>query len=129
MWFWWFILVSDLLVPAIQAGAGWMMWKHCPAGINDVYGYRTKRSKQNMDTWKFAHDHCGRLWWKVGLGMLVVSLAAHIPFYGASQDTLGNVCLMITLVQMVVLIGSIFPTEWALKRTFQEDGTRREEAC
>ena len=78
-----------------------------------------------MDTWKFAHDHCGRIWWKVGLVMLIGSVAAHIPFYGADEDTIGNLCLIVMAVQMVVLIGSIFPTEAALKRTFNEDGTRR----
>ena len=125
MWFWWFVLCCDLLVPVIQIIAGWMMWKHCPTSINNVYGYRTKWSKKNMDTWKFAHDHCGRLWWKVGLVMLLLSAAAHLPVYGGSEDAIGNTCLIITVVQMVILIGSIFPTEAALKRTFNEDGTRR----
>ena len=125
MWFWWFVLVSDLLIPVIQIAAGWMMWKHCPSGINNVYGYRTKRSKKNMDTWKFAHEHCGRLWWKVGLVMLVLTVLAHIPFYGADDDTLGYVCLIVMAVQMIALIGSIFPTQRALKRTFNEDGTRK----
>ena len=123
MWFWWFVLVSDLMVPVIQIIAGWMMWKHCPSGINNVYGYRTKRSKKNMDTWKFAHEHCGRIWWKVGLVMLVLTVLAHLPFYHADEDTIGNLCLIVMAVQMIALIGSIFPTEWALKRTFHEDGT------
>ena len=125
MWFWLFVLVSDLLIPVIQIAAGWMMWKHCPAGINNVYGYRTKRSKKNMDTWKFAHEHCGRLWWRVGWVTLPLSVAAHLPFYGGSEEAIGNACLVICIVQMLVLIGSIFPTEAALKRTFNEDGTRR----
>lgn len=125
MWFWWFVLVSDLLVPVVQIVAGWMMWKHCPQSINNVYGYRTKLSKKNQDTWKFAHDHCGRLWWKVGLVLLVLTVAAHIPFYGADEDTIGHLCLVVTGVQMVVLIGSVFPTQRALKRTFNQDGTRK----
>ena len=126
MWFWWFMLIFDLMIPGIQMFAGWMMWKHCPAKINNVYGYRTRRSKKNMDTWTFAHDHCGRLWWKVGLVMLPLTAVAHVPVYGASEDAIGNACLVICVIQMLVLIGSIFPTEWALKRTFNEDGTRRD---
>ena len=125
MWFWWFVLVSDLLVPVIQIVAGWMMWKCCPKPINNVLGYRTRWSKKNPDTWKFAHEHCGRTWRNVGLVLLVLTVVAHIPFYGADEDTLGNLCLIVTGVQLVVLIGSVFPTERALKRTFNEDGTRK----
>ena len=125
MWFWWFILVSDLLVPVIQIIAGWMMWKHSPGAVNNFLGYRTKWSKKNQDTWKFAHEHCGRTWWKVGLALMVLTVVAHIPFYGADEDTIGNLCLIVTSVQLMVLIGSIFPTERALKQTFNEDGTRK----
>ena len=57
--------------------------------------------------------------------LLVLTVLAHIPFYGADEDTLGNLCLIVTFIQLAVLIGSIFPTERALKRTFNEDGTRR----
>ena len=125
MWFWWFVLVSDLLVPVIQIIFGWLMWKHGPKSVNNIYGYRTARSKKNPDTWKFANEHCGRIWWKAGLVLLVLTVLAHIPFYGADEDTLGNLCLIVTFIQLAVLIGSIFPTERALKRTFNEDGTRK----
>ena len=30
MWFWWFMLACDLLIPAIMILTGRMMWKHCP---------------------------------------------------------------------------------------------------
>lgn len=39
MWFWWFILICDCLIPAIMIIAGRMMWKHCPKKINGVVGY------------------------------------------------------------------------------------------
>ena len=125
MWFWWFVLVSNLLIPLIQIVAGWMMWKHCPHSINNVLGYRTKWSKKNQETWKFAHEHCGKTWRNVGLVLLVLTMVAYIPFYGADQDTIGNLCLIVTYMQLAILIGSIFPTERALKRTFNEDGTRK----
>ena len=34
----------------------------------------------NMDTWRFAHDHAGKLWWKVGIGLLGPTMLIHIPF-------------------------------------------------
>ena len=125
MWFWWFILICDCLIPAIMIIAGRMMWKHCPKKINGVVGYRTKMSMINMDTWRFAHDHAGKLWWKVGIGLLGPTMLIHIPFYGASDDTIGILSIIIIVIQLVFLIGSIFPTEKSLKNNFNEDGTKR----
>lgn len=125
MWFWWFILIYDCLIPAIMIIAGRMMWKHCPKKINGVVGYRTKMSMINMDAWRFAHDHAGKLWWKVGIGLLGPTMLIHIPFYGASDDTIGILSIIIIVIQLVFLIGSIFPTEKSLKNNFNEDGTKR----
>lgn len=94
---------------------GQRMWKHCPKKINGVVGYRTKMSMINMDTWRFVHDHAGKLWWKVGIGLLGPTMLIHIPFYGASDDTMGILSIIIIVIQLVFLIGSIFPTEKALK--------------
>lgn len=85
MWFWWFILVCDLLVPFTMLIAGRMMWKHCPKHINGVVGYRTRRSMKNIETWKFAHDYCGQLWWKIGLWMIIPSVLVHVPFYHSDE--------------------------------------------
>ena len=125
MWFWWFMFAVDLLTPGIMILGGWMMWKHCPQEINRVYGYRTERSMKNMGTWKFAHDHCGRLWWKTGWLMLVPSALVLVPFFHGSEETIGTVGLVLCMVHVVVLILSIFPTEAALKKTFFDDGTRK----
>ena len=126
MWFWWFILICDCLIPAIMIIAGRMMWKHCPKKINGVVGYRTKMSMINIDTWRFAHDHAGKLWWKVGIGLLGPTMLIHIPFYGASDDTIGILSIIIIVIQLVFLIDSIFPTEKSLKNNFNEDGTKHQ---
>lgn len=125
MWFWWFILICDCFIPTIMIIAGRMMWKHCPKKINGIVGYRTKMSMINMDTWRFAHDHAGKLWWKVGIGLLGPTMLIHIPFYGASDDTIGILSIIIIVIQLVFLVGSIFPTEKSLKNNFNEDGTKR----
>lgn len=125
MWFWWFMFVCNLLIPVILIIAGRMMWKRCPKKINTVYGYRTKRSMKNMDTWRFAHNYCGRLWWKIGWFSLFLSVVVQIPFFERSEDVIGIVGGIICMIQVVILIASIFPTEEALKKTFNDDGTRR----
>lgn len=80
---------------------------------------------KNMDTWKFAHDYCGRLWWKLGLIMIVPSVLIHIPFYQSNEKTIGIIGGVLETIQCIVLIASIFPTESVLKKTFNDDGTRR----
>lgn len=125
MWFWWFMLICDLLIPTIMLVVGKMMWKHCPESINNIIGYRTTRSMKNMDTWKFAHTYCGRLWWKLGIIMLIPSVLIHIPFYQSNVNTIGIVGGILVIIQFIVLIVSFFLTEYALKQTFNDDGTRR----
>lgn len=114
-----------LLVPAIVLIAGRIMWKHPPQEINAILGYRISLSMKNQDTWAFAHDYCGRLWWKIGWILLAATLLALIPLWSCSDTVVGVAGTVIMLVQCVVLIASIFPTERALKRTFNDDGTRR----
>ena len=125
MWFWWFMFFSDLLIPALMAGSGRMMYRHPPKSINGLVGYRTARSMKNPDTWKFAQDYCGRLWWKIGWRMAVPSVLIHLPLYGRSEELVGVVGGILCMVQCAVLIGCIFPTERALKRNFTEDGGRK----
>lgn len=40
-------------------------------------------------------------------------------------DTVGNVGTIVNIVQLIPLIGTIFPTEAALKKTFYENGNKR----
>ena len=125
MWFWWFMLFCDLLVPVLMILGGWMMWKHPPKKINMAIGYRTARSTKNIDTWRFAQDYCGHLWWKIGWTMLLPSLLVHLPFYGRSEGAVGTLGDILCSIQCIVMIGSIFPTERALKKTFTREGVRR----
>ena len=125
MWFWWFLFTCDLLIPVLMIGGGRMMWKHCSKSINGIVGYRTTRSMKNIDTWRFAHDYCGRLWWKIGWIMLVPSAVIHFPFYRSSENTLAIVSTVLCTIQCVVLVASIFPTERALKRNFTDEGIRK----
>lgn len=80
---------------------------------------------KNMDTWKFANDYCGRLWWKIGFVMILPSVLMHIPFYRSDEETIGIVGIILVTIQVIILLVSIFPTENALKKSFSDDGTRK----
>ncbi len=125
MGFWWFMLLCSLLTPVLMIVGGRLMWKRCPKKINHFIGYRTVRSMKNMDTWTFAHEHIGRTWWKVGWILLWPTFSLHLPIYGASESVVGVAGTVWLVIQLIVLLVSILPTERALKNTFHDDGSRK----
>ena len=80
---------------------------------------------KNQDTWLFAHQYCGRLWFRWGLALLPLTLIPLLLVMGQPTGTVGAVGTVLCLLQMLPLVGCIFPTEAALKRTFDKDGNRR----
>ena len=125
MWFYIMMFICNLLIPIIMLICGFFMYKHPPKEINWIIGYRTKMSRKNKDTWTFAHDYCGRLWIKLGLLLLILTIIIQIPFVHSSENTIGYMTLVIEGIQIVTLLGSILIVERALKKTFDEHGVRR----
>ena len=125
MGFWYYMLISNTAIHLMMIGFGFAFLKHPPKRVNYIYGYRTTRSMKNQDTWLFAHQYCGRLWLRWGLVLLPATLVVMLLLLGRSEDTVGSLGGVFCLVQTVPLVGSIFPTEAALKRTFDKDGNRR----
>lgn len=125
MWLWWFWLICDLFIPLVMIVVGRMTWKHCPKNINSLIGYRTTRSMKNMDTWKFAHEYCGKLWWKLGWLIMILTVLMYIPLYQSNDNIIGIAGVVLITIQCTVLIISIYPTEKALKEHFTDDGTRK----
>ena len=82
-------------------------------------------SMKNQDTWKFAHEYCGNLWFKWGKISLILTIIAMLFLLGKTVDTIGNWGGTICMIQLLPLIGSIGPTENALRKTFDKDGKRR----
>ncbi len=77
MWFWWIMFFAGLLIPAAMVIFGRVMWKHPSKEIGwGSCGYRTAMSQKNQETWDFAQHACGRLWWKGGWMLLVISVGA-----------------------------------------------------
>lgn len=104
---------------------GFFLYKYPPKDINWFIGYRTTMSRKNKDTWEFAQDYCGRLWLKLGLMLLILTIIIQIPFVHSSDNAIGNMTLVVEVVQLVVLLGSIVFVERALRKTFDENGVRR----
>lgn len=126
MGFWIFMLVMNLLIPCIMIGFGCLFRKGAPKEINSFYGYRTTMSMKNKETWEFAHRHFAKTWLRVGVILLPITLLAMFVVFGKDTDTVGNFGTVICLLQLIPLIGSIFPTERALRKNFDANGVRRQ---
>lgn len=125
MGFWIYMLIMDLLVPVTMIGFGKYFKTKAPKEINAVFGYRTSMSMKNRDTWEFAHKYCGKIWYICGWILLIVTIVAMIPFFGQGADVVGIVGAVLLGIQMIPLVGSILPTELALRKHFDKSGNRR----
>ncbi len=126
MIFWVYMFVMDLLIPATMIGFGKLFMKRAPRDINYVFGYRSSMSMKNRDTWVFAHRYCGKLWWTCGLALLPVTAVSLLLVLGRTADVVGTVGGAVCLLQIIPLAGVIIPTERALKKTFDQNGRRRQ---
>ena len=122
--FWLFLCIMNALIPLTMVGVGFFFAKGAPVGINPLIGYRTARSMKNRDTWEFAHRHCGRIWRRLGWAMLALTAITTAFLYNRSEDEIGMIGTIVCAVQVAALVASIFPTELALRRTFNKDGMR-----
>lgn len=125
MFFWIFMLVMDLLIPLTMLGLGRNFMKKAPAEINPIFGYRTAMSMKNRETWEFAHKYCGKIWYVCGWIMLPITVSLLLFVMGRDEECVGMAGGMICLLQMIPLLGSIIPTEIALRRTFDQNGEKR----
>lgn len=123
--FWLFMLVMDLLVPAVMIVFGRLFVNKAPQNINYAFGYRTAMSMKNQDTWQFAHQYCGKLWLRLGWILVPVSAIPMLLVIGRDIETVANVGLVVSFLQLVPLVGSIIPTELALKKVFDKNGRRK----
>lgn len=120
-----FLLVCNLLIPLVMLVFGRIFERHAPGRVNGVYGYRTARSMKNQETWDFAHQCCGRIWQRAGIILGLVSVTVSVFALTLGESGAGFVCIALIALQTMVLIGSIYPVERALKERFDENGISR----
>ncbi len=122
MGFWVFMLVMDLLIPALLLFFGWLFLYHAPKKPSPFLGYRTSRSTKNLDTWAFANAYFAKWYWRFGWPTLVLTVIAMLAVLGRNTDTVAAAGGIICAVQFVPVLLPIPLTERALRRTFDKDG-------
>ena len=125
MAFGYIMLLVMFITPLTMISFGLLFMKKPPKSINSFYGYCTKRSMRNLETWKFAHHYCGKLWLVCGLVSIPFSLVPIIWVLGKSERVISMTGLIVLGLQVILLLITIIPTEKALKKNFDEFGRHR----
>lgn len=91
-----------------------------PKKINHIYGYRSRFSMINQDTWDEAQKYSANIFIKVGAILILLGFIQHIIF---KESELIDEILVIELISSVVIIYIICQKH--LKNMFNKDGERR----
>ena len=126
--FWIFMACMDALLPITMIVLGRQYKNNPPKEINWGSGYRSSMSMKNKDTWKFAHEKIGKIWYICGCVLLPVSIALLFFVIGKNTDTIGEWGGKICITQIFIMIVTVFRVEAALRKTFDKNGYRRKQA-
>jgi len=127
--FWIFMLVMNLLIPLVMIIFGRVFEKKPPKiGMSKfAFGYRTIMSMRNADTWEYAHRFFGKLWFRFGIVLGLISIIVLFFFIGKDKDTVGFAGMIICYVQMAVMLIPVIPTEISLRKRFDKNGNRKDD--
>lgn len=124
---WKFMLVCNLLIPAVAVWYGRRFRANPPKESNAWFGYRTTRSMKSRDAWDFTQRKMGEVWGRWGFAMVPpVVVCQGLTLLCPTIDGMCMWSLPITTAEVVILLLSMIPVERALKKHFDENGVRRQ---
>jgi len=119
------ILLLLSILPFMVIIFGRIFMYKAPKRINWAYGYRTDRSMKNEQTWAFAHQTIGKVWFYGGMVLELVIFITIVVFYELEvifNDTIVTVFMLLPLLFMFITISY---TEQRLKKTFDDKGNKK----
>ena len=109
------MIYTMLIIPSMMILIGYLMFKHPPKKINWFVGYRTRKSMKNNDSWKFANQYCGKIWFELGLIMLFVCILLMVLVYLKLFFLTETIISIIILFQVCIIIIPLFVIEKKIK--------------
>ena len=123
------MLAMNLLTPLTMIIFGYIYSKKPPQKPKSKFaysGYRTQMSMKNEETWEYANRFFGKLWFRFGIVLGLISIIPLFFVIGKDKDTVGFAGLIICFVQMAVMLIPVIPTEISLRRRFDKYGNRKD---
>lgn len=121
MKFWIFMLKCVLILPVSMIITGIAYRKgNYPQKINSSFGYRTKMSMKNKETWEFAQKQFGKIWFLTGTVIFLPSVVPMLFVVDKEIDFIGWFGGAIVVIQVLFMIVPMILTENSLKKQFDE---------
>lgn len=120
-----FMIFMTLLIPLIMLVFGWLFQHGFPKNRDSFLGYRTAMSMKNEDTWRFAHEYCGRIWFITGLVLFAVTSVFMVLTMNSDESLKSLISGFLVIIYVIPLLVSVSLTEKALKNTFDTRGKRK----
>lgn len=99
----WFLFICNMLVPVTMLVLGYLFKGiHFPKDVNALCGYRTSMSMKNEKTWKFANAYWGKICWRIGWGVALVTAFATILSYLAGEEIFNTTSIVLCMGQCFV---------------------------
>ena len=105
------ILVSTGIIFII---AGLFLYRWPPKEINMLYGYRSKRSMRNQETWNFAQSLGGKSMIGAGVLMIILGVTFSLFTIGHTSSVVIGISLLILIAMFMFLV-----TEKIIKQKFE----------
>ena len=121
---WAICFICSLFTPLVIVFAGWVMRTNC-IKRNNFCGYRTKMAMKNDDTWKFANEICGKIWWKTGWILFFLTILIFLIIIKAGNNASTFVTTILMTIECLIIVFTIIFVEKSLKKTFDKDGNRK----
>lgn len=111
--------VCMLIIPITCIIAGYILKTKPPKEINNVYGYRSRRSKASQEAWDFANVYSGKNIFIVGIVLLFAGPAVYLLLTKTAGAGMMPSMLMVMFLEIIVMIlVALVPTEMKLKEKF-----------
>lgn len=116
-------MIAEIPIPVIILLVSALIWKD-PPRMNENFGYRTKRSLKNEETWNTAQTLYGKYCTIIFSIVLSATVAADIAllFVRLNEDARMAAFLITVTVQVAALITVIVMVERKLNILFDNDG-------
>ncbi len=107
-----------LVTPLFCLILGLICWRYPPKGPTWLLGYRSRRARASQEAWQFAQNVAGQIWFGLGLVQTVVFAWVCLGMQTWSVEAQCQAALISILVEDVLVLLSIIPTEVLLVRRF-----------
>lgn len=107
-----------LVTPLFCLILGLICWRYPPKGPTWLLGYRSRRARASQEAWQFAQNVAGQIWFGLGLVQTVVFAWVCLGMQTWSVEAQCQAALISILVEDVLMLLSMIPTEVLLVRRF-----------